>query len=197
MLWGSSTPPIFFNEGGASLISITVGDSEYYDELRNEFIYTKGGTLRFEHSLHAISMWEAKYKKPFLSNSKVNDLSLREQIDYYKFMCLDEAIEDYMLTPDIINQLVDYIQDPQTATVIKDQNGGGRGSIMTSEVIYGIMVSGNIPFECQYWNFNRLLMLIRVVASHHEPKKKMTKSEIFEQNRKLNEERRKQFNTKG
>ena len=67
---------------------------------------------------------------------------------------------------------------------------------MTSEVIYAVMVETGIPFECQDWHINRLLMLLNVLDLRANPKK-MSRNEIYKQNTDLNEQRKARYNTKG
>ena len=54
---------------------------EYFDEKTNTFLTIPGGTIRLEHSLVAISKWEAKWKKPFLGK---DDKTKEEILDYIK-----------------------------------------------------------------------------------------------------------------
>ena len=78
--------------------------------------------------------------------------------------------------------------------------GVGRNSeFITSELIYYWMVAMNIPFECQKWHLNRLLTLIRICEIKNNPKgqPKMSANEIRQYNDKLNEERRRRYNSKG
>lgn len=42
---------------------------------------------------------------------------------------------------------------------------------MTSELIYWYMTQLNIPFECDKWNLNRLLTLIRLAAAKQNNQK--------------------------
>ena len=58
------------------------------------------------------------------------------------------------------------------------------------------MVAYNIPFSCEKWHINRLLMLIQVCEAKNDTKK-MSNREIAEQNRSINAARRKMLKTKG
>ena len=49
------------------MLRITVPAREFYDESTEEFVEIKEQTLVMEHSLISISKWEAKWKKPYLS----------------------------------------------------------------------------------------------------------------------------------
>lgn len=69
--------------------------------------------------------------------------------------------------------------------------------IYTAEEIYGLMFMSQIPLEFENRNLNRLLIVLRVISDYNQPKKKMDTHDIYQQNRKLNEERKKQLGTKG
>ena len=71
------------------------------------------------------------------------------------------------------------------------------GKIYTAEEIYGLMFMSQIPLEIENRNLNRLLIVLRVISDYNQPKKKMDTHDIYQQNRKLNEERKKQLGTKG
>ena len=48
------------------MLHIEIGERELWDEKKEEFIYIKAQTIALEHSLVAISKWEAEFGKPFL-----------------------------------------------------------------------------------------------------------------------------------
>lgn len=177
------------------MIQIHITDIELFDNIKMEFLDTvKGGTFKFEHSLEAISKWESIWKVPFLNR----ELSQEESMDYFLCMCIDEGLTRNHLLPEVTRKLEDYMNDPYTATTIQNEDKSPSGmKVITSEVLYSYMVAGNIPFEADKWHINRLLMLIRVVALNQQEPKKMTQAEVLAQNRKLNEQRKKQLNTKG
>ena len=56
-------------------IDYTIPATEYYDEVIEEFVTFDSRSIHvsLEHSLVAISKWEAKYHKPFLSNDESDD----------------------------------------------------------------------------------------------------------------------------
>lgn len=113
-------------------------------------------------------------------------------------MSLDGPIHVDYLTVEIIEKITEYINRVPSATVVvQNDNKPPRGQVITSELIYSHMVAYRIPFEAERWNIHRLLKLIGVVSAQNEEPKKMTRKEVIQQNRELNEQRRKQFNTKG
>ena len=179
------------------MLKIIVPGIEYYDEKENMFIYYKDQVLQLEHSLVSISIWEAKWHKPFLSDK---DKSPEEILDYVRCMTITQNVG-----PDIYSRLTEknlmdinsYIENSMTATTFSnDKHSGGR-EIITSEIIYYWMISFNIPFECQKWHLNRLLTLIKVCNIKNNPPKKMSKTEILNRNKALNAARRRELNTKG
>ena len=59
------------------------------------------------------------------------------------------------------------------------------------------MISFSIPMECQKWHLARLLTLISDCDRKNSPGKKMSKKELYAQNRALNEARCKARGTRG
>jgi hypothetical protein len=91
-----------------------------------------------------------------------------------------------------------FINAKLTDTWFKDQKRPGTRQIITAEVIYGWMVSLNIPFEpCQYWHLNKLFTLIKVCNEQNQPKKKMGRSDAARQQAALNAQRQAQLGTRG
>lgn len=181
------------------MLQLKIPDTEFYDERNNRFVTVKGQTLQLEHSLVSVSKWEAKWKKPFMgSDAKTAE----ETIDYIRCMTITQNVNPVlydMISQDHVKIVMDYINDPMTATTIKEKPGKGRSrQIVTSEIIYYQMTALNIPFDpCQKWHLNRLLMLIRVCAEKNEPPKKMSRSQTAKSNHSLNAARRARMNTRG
>ena len=105
--------------------------------------------------------------------------------------------EGLIYTNDNVNEISKYIATPMSATRFYDDNGSTSREIITSEIIYYWMIIYNIPFECQKWHLNRLMVLIRVCSKKNEKPKKMSKAEIINRNRKINNQRRQQLNSNG
>lgn len=180
------------------MLKITIPAIEQYDEVNNEFKYSKEYRLQLEHSLVSLSKWESKWCKPFL---ETDIKTIEESIDYIRCMTLTQNVDPEVyrnITQENLDEVAQYIRAPMTATTISDpkKNTGNR-DVVTSEIIYYWMISLNIPFECQKWHLNKLLMLIRVCNTKNQPAKKMSRSEIISRNRALNEARKQKYNTKG
>lgn len=180
------------------MLQIVVPATELWDELKQEFVTTKEQKLQLEHSLVSLSKWESKWCKPYLTNTPK---TYEETIDYVKCMTLTQNVKPeiyHCLTVSNIEQILEYIDAPMTATRFSnEQRGRGRGEQITAELIYYWMITLNIPLDCQKWHLNRLITLIKVCDIKNRPTKKMSRREIMSRNAALNAERRKKYNTKG
>ena len=132
------------------MLQITIPAREVaYDEVKNEFCYTKEWTLQLEHSLVSISKWESKWHKPFLDKK---EKTAEEIIDYIRCMTITQNVDPEVynnLTKDNISAIIAYIDDPMTATWFNDDENKkpARRKILTNELIYHAMCSYNIPVE--------------------------------------------------
>lgn len=182
------------------MFKIKFSDYEVYNEQTNEFIQIKNDTvLNLEHSLVSISKWEAKYKKPFISDVQ----KTREELIYYvKCMVLTQNVSDdiyNLLTDEHFMLINEYIGDNMTATTFFTANKSfnaqpvqqPKKQVITSELIYYWMISCEIPFECQKWHLNRLLTLIRICNIKNSSGNKMNKKDLLTSNKSLNAARRK------
>lgn len=109
---------------------------------------------------------------------------------------VDPEIYKY-ITARNIDQVREYIDAEMTATTINNNKKTTNREKITSEIIYYWMISLQIPFDCQKWHLNRLLMLINVCSIKNEPPKKTNRKELLSRNAALNAKRRKELNTKG
>jgi len=180
------------------MLRITIPAVEQWDEIKQEFVFTKEQTLSLEHSLVSLSKWESKWCKAFLTK---DEKSFEETLDYIKFMTLTQNVNPEVynyLTNRNINEINEYIEAPMTATYFSDEKTSKTSrEQVTAELIYYWMIALNIPFECQKWHLNRLLTLINVCNIKNQPPKKRSKKDIMSRNAALNAARRKQLNTKG
>lgn len=170
------------------MLTIHTEKREFWNEEKEEFYYLEGCSFRLEHSLLSISEWEKKYHKSFINSDKTTE----ETIDYIKMMIVDgEGNPDDLirgLSGKQIEEIKKYIDDPMTATVISEDEENAISKkntshkFTTSEEIYSWMCAQNIPFECEKWHLNRLIVLIKLCAINSQPKddkkKKMTSSEL-------------------
>lgn len=179
------------------MLELIIPRRTFFNESTSEFIEFNETKLKLEHSLISISKWESKLKKPFLSDKKHTK---SDMLYYIECMSLNPDVDPmvYKTIPDDLYLVItEYIEDSMTATTINDNDSGNNNDIITAEIIYYWMIELGIPFECQKWHFNRLMTLIRVCGIKKGPQKKMSKREILEQNRRLNEARKKQHHTRG
>lgn len=183
------------------MLKLHVPAREWFDDEKQMFVLqSKPCDLILEHSLLSLSKWEAKWKKPFLDEKLPR--TDEEFLDYIRCMTINQGVDPmtyYNLTGDLINQIRAYIEDPMTATTIKRQKSKRSMTrrIITSELIYSWMVNYGIPFECQKWHLNRLMMLIEVCGAESGGQKKMSQSEIMKENASLNAMRRASRKSKG
>ena len=162
---------------------------DLWDESTGTFISMKEQVLHLEHSLISLSKWESKVKKPFLSSS---NKTAEEWLFYNKCMTLNQ-LSDYVynfITPEMMEEVLNYIEDPMTATTFSDfTNSNGRPEVVTSEIIYYNMFSFGIPIELEKWHLNRLIALIRVFSIKGGNTKKMSKAEAAAFQRSINDRR--------
>lgn len=184
------------------MLTITIPETEYFDEDRQKFVVSKPHTLTLEHSLVSLSKWEAKWKKPFLSNK---NRTQEEMIDYIRFMTItqnvnDNVYRDLACHSEVMSQIAEYIKDPMTATTFssaQESKSRVNKQVITAEIIYYWMIELNIPVEFQKWHLNRLLTLIKVCDLKTSPSKKMPKGKIYSHNRQLNAARRAKLGSSG
>lgn len=180
------------------MIYITSEPIETYDSESNTFKYSDVQTVRFEYSLKAIYNWEGKWQKPFLKGEHTGE----QWIDFYLDMALD-PVDVTFFTEKILLELARYITSTNTATKFNTygQEAAGqtikKGKFETSEEIYSMMITAGIPIEFEERNFNRLMVILKIHSNAHNPPKKMSKEDVMKQNANLNEQRKKQMQSKG
>jgi hypothetical protein len=180
------------------MLRIIIPSTELWDEYKQEFVTTKEQTLLLEHSLVSLSKWESKWCKPFITKDRK---TIEETIDYIRCMTLTQNVDPDVynyITNDNIEKVNEYIEAPMTATWFSEEKRSKASSEqITSELVYFWMFTFRIPKDCEKWHFNRLMTLIRIFSAKNQPDKKMSKRDIMNQNRALNEARRKRLNSKG
>lgn len=180
------------------MLQIIVPGTELFDESTESFISTNDTQLKLEHSLLSISKWESRWCKPFLAKNKEDVRTNEEMLDYIKCMTLNSIPTNVYnaLTPKNLKEISDYIAHPMTATTVTNLKKSSNKEIVTSELIYYWMIVCNIPFECEKWHINRLLMLIKVCNAKNNPEK-MNRNDLISRNRALNAARKKALHTRG
>lgn len=181
------------------MLTIVIPETELFDEKLQEFIAIKETKLQLEHSLISVSKWESKWHKAFLSKKPKTD---EETLDYIRCMTMTPNVDPivyHAISAANVKAVVDYIDDPMTATVFNDvqQKNTSCKDTVTSELIYYWMISQNVPLKCEQWHLNRLLTLIKVCGIKNTPPKKMSKRDIMSKNRALNAARRKSLGSAG
>lgn len=187
----------------------------YWDEINERFLSFDGCEILLEHSLYTVCIWEGITHKAFVGTEK-NDEDL---LLYMRCMCVNDVpdMAFNLLTQGDFERIQEYISDDQTATTFSS-NGSVSGAskkkeVITSEVLYYLMISRRIPIEFQHWHFGRLMVLLRVfsekdkeaelAAKRKNGGKGKSRISAKEQNdlaRKyhdLNERRKRELNTRG
>lgn len=178
-------------------LAITIPGRELWDEKNNQFIEFSSKTLTLEHSLISVSKWEAKWKKPYLTDKPK---TREEVIDYVRCMTISGHVAPdvyYGLTRKNLKEIQDYINDPMTATTFSQKPRKSSSEFLTNELIYYYMTALNIPFSCEKWHLNHLLTLIEVANRKQEKPQKMPKRAVMGQYRSLNAARRAKHGTRG
>lgn len=174
------------------MLVINVGETEFYDEARNEFVLRGGTRIQLEHSLVSLSKWESIFEVPFLTKDSKTE---EQALEYVKCMIMTPDV-----APEVFSQLTEanfeaineYINAKQSATWFNDPPGQRPPSRekFTAELIYYWMASAGIPKECENWHLNRLFNLIRIYGIKNSKPTKQSRSEMMSQRARLNAERR-------
>lgn len=170
--------------------------TELWDEQNETFIPVpamKEQKLQLEHSLIALSKWESKWCKPFFDSK---ELTPEETIDYIKCMTINSNVDQraYKYIDQLtMKKIMNYVYAPMTASSVPDEKGKNTGERITSELIYYWMVACGIPFECEKWHLNRLIMLIRICNFKNRDPKKMSANELRSKYASINAARRKKY----
>lgn len=180
------------------MLRITIDEEEVFNEKDNTFATVGGVVVELEHSLISLSKWESEYQKPFLAPGEKTS---EEIFGYLKAMVVTPNVGPdvlYRLTQKNVDKIQEYIDSSQSATTFGSMpERRGPGEVITSELIYYWMVAFNIPFECQHWHLNRLFALVRICNIKNSKPQKMSRHEIAQRNRELNEKRRQELGTSG
>lgn len=155
--------------------------------------------LSFEHSLVSLSQWESIFNKPFYN---IEPKTEEESEAYIKCMLLTEDVPSNFIkrfTKENFKEIENYINSSQSATTfnMEDDSKGYRETV-TSELIYYWMVQFRIPFyPVEHWHLSRTMNLIKVAGVKQSKPKKMSRQQLAQQYRSMNEQRRRELGTNG
>lgn len=183
------------------MLTITVPEQEMWDETNEVFIHYKEETITLEHSLVSLSKWESKWHKAFLGK---REKTPEEKLDYIKCMTITKKVDDSVydqLTIENIEEINTYIDDPMTAVCFPknpvQSNRPVNKDVWTSELIYYLMITYQIPVEFEKWHLNKLIALIRVCEMKSTTPKKASQGSIISRHRAINAANRAKYHTKG
>lgn len=180
------------------MLTIVIPGVELFDETVQEFKTSEDFSIDLEHSLFSLSKWESEFEKPFLGKDPKTNA---EVFGYIKCMTITPDVPDEVyvrLSSGNLEAVNTHMNAKMTATWFsEDKQAGPSREIITAELIYYWMIGLNIPIECQYWHLNKLFTLIRVFGVKNAPTKSLSRREINDRNRTLNEQRRAQMGTRG
>lgn len=178
-------------------ITIHIPKSDmWWNEKEGKFVTFDAQTLVMEHSLLSISKWESKWHIPFLEEGPKGTITTEQFIDYFRCMIINSDNVDpraiYLLSKEDTERIKAYIEDPMTATWIKDdKRGSANHRIVTSELIYYWMFKLQIDKSCESWPIQRLIMLIRVFEEEDKAaNKKTSMNQRYARHNSLNRARR-------
>ena len=158
------------------VLDLYIPGKEFWNSELQEFIYTKDITLHLKHSLVSLTRWEQHYKRRFLDDGPKNEEEYRF---YIQCMTLNKDVDPLVYTvlqEDDIKKVTDYLHDSMTATTLPKQNNNRSNSEKLSrELIYYYMSALNIPFECEKWFLNNLIILISIASIKNNPQEKKSK----------------------
>lgn len=156
--------------------------------------------LGFEHSLLALSKWEAKTQIAFLGSRQKTP---EQMINYFQAMLVSPEQDPnlvYRLDPGQLEELTNYINASQTATTTPapDEDKKQAKTVNTSEVMYSWLVACKIPFHpVETWHISRMTALVERVQFNNAPPKKVNRVQALTDWARINAENKKRFGSNG
>ena len=154
--------------------------------------------LKFEHSLLALSKWESRTKRPFLTKEHKSSEDL---IDYFQDMLVSpEDREDlvFLLEPEQLDEVREYMNSNLTASSVPAQKPEYNPEVVTSELIYYWLSGLQIDFwPTETWHISRIMMLVQIASYKQQPPKKQKSADVMKDWSRINEERLKKYGTTG
>lgn len=182
------------------MLTLEIPGMELFDAATSRFVTTEGTVVELEHSLAALSKWESKYQRPFLSG---NEKTSEEFWGYIQFMLITPGVSPEILSrfrKEQFDKIDAYINSKETATTFHLMpERKGRSEIVTAEVIYHWMVAYNVPESWEHRHLNQLFTFIRVcnAKNPNNKQRRLSQSEMSARNREINEQRLRQHGTTG
>lgn len=178
---------------------LVIPEQDYWDEYRERFVTVKSETLILKHTLVSLNKFESING---IARFGRQQLTRAQRIEYIKCMVLNEVKDENVflgVTDELMLEVDKYIDKKMTATTfreVKEKKINGR--FVTAELIYYWMSAFNIPYQpCENWHLNKLLTVIKVCSEEQKGPQKMNRKDAMEEQHRLNQERRKKYNTKG
>lgn len=178
-------------------ISIRVSGSELFDESTSRIFTVPAQTLVLEHSLVSISKWESKWHKMFLETPKKTG---PEFLDYLRCMTINKNVDPaiyYCLSQENINDIVEYMDDPMSASHVNEFGRSGPHENVSSELIYYWLFTYGIPIDVEKWHINRLLMLLKIFSRKNSKASKADMAAMNKYRSELNKKRCAELGTRG
>lgn len=174
------------------MLVIEIPKRDFWDEEKEEFVYSEPFTLELEHSLVSLAKWEAIWEKPFLGPK---EKTTEEIVGYINCMTVSPNVppEIYQrLTDENLTAVNQYINAKMTATTFNRPDGPKKtnNSIITAEIVYYWMISLQIPIEFEHWHLSRLFTLIEVCNEKNAPPKKQSRRDMVSERKRINAQRR-------
>lgn len=178
------------------MLEIVIPEREWFDERSSRILRFRGATITLEHSLLSISKWESIWEVPFLTDTKKSPDQLKS---YVELMVVGEAPTNFthQLSKENLEQINKYIEAKHSATWFsEDPSAKGSHKTVTSELVYYWMTAFNVPFECENWQFSRLMNLLKIamIKQEEQTKKKShrSRSQMLSERSALNAKRLKE-----
>jgi len=154
--------------------------------------------LKFEHSLLALSKWESRTRKPFLTKEQK---SSEELIAYFQDMLVspeDRRDLVFLLDPEQLEELRDYMNSSFTASTVPEQKKEFNPETITSELVYYWLSALQVPFHpTETWHISRTMMLVQIASYKQQPPKKQKSTDVMKDWERINAERLKKYGTTG
>lgn len=169
------------------MLSIKKYVDEQWDEINEKFILGKNIDIDFEYSLDAISKWESKYCKPFLT---CGEKTAEELLYLIECMIVDEKLTKYVvyLNNDDMDTIGNYISRSQSAATFEDDEAGITQHI-TSETMWWWIIECGLPQEASKWHLSRLISLVTTISRRRNPPKKVSETDTAIKWAMMNERR--------